>query len=210
MYSKKVFSVLVALFALLFFSGCGGGGSGGSAGDDEAGVHKYVSEWEYFPKFEAPVIKVLHMVTKNYTSLDDYDHDEQSFKSKYPNKWYKFMDAIVVEYPDSRFPNITQLMLSPTGYSATFGITLTSDMVRDNGLFEELFGNLKGTNAATTVAKTFTSSITSQFNEYGALLESKGFEKSTTASNMWTKGINGQRFYSWNFVGQVAGWSILN
>ncbi|MDR2341608.1 MAG: hypothetical protein LBD84_01010 [Campylobacteraceae bacterium] len=212
MHSKKIFGILVALFALMISVGFGLDRFGNFETD-----LKYVNEKKHFPEFKEQADEIQHLITRLYNSKDDYKYDEKNFKNKYQNKLKSFFIGFKVDNPNPQIQAIKEISLTPhDDVYATFYIVASGDTLeRNDELFQKVFGYKKGIVSNLIVVKNFSRNITDKLKEYSELLKTKGFEKSEIIPNTWVKKNNsGKVTHTWNFYNaagkSTASWTAGN
>ncbi|MDR0579731.1 MAG: hypothetical protein LBG21_03920 [Campylobacteraceae bacterium] len=211
MYSKKVFSILVALFVLTVSACFGLNGFGNLEVD-----LKYVNEEKHFPEFKEQADEIHHIITRFYSPKNDYKHDEKNFKNKYQNKLKRLFIGFKVNNPNPQIQAIKEISLTPSDAHATYYIVISDDTLdRNDELFQNVFGYEKGTLSNVIVVKNFPKDITDKLKKYSELLKTKGFKKSEITPNTWIKkDSRGKTTHMWNFYNaggkSTASWTIGN
>ncbi|MDR2341609.1 MAG: hypothetical protein LBD84_01015 [Campylobacteraceae bacterium] len=211
MYSKKVFNVLVALFALMVFNGCGGGGSS-EYSKDTGKVLSSVNEYDYFPSdsFSVSPNQIIHSIQRSYATQADMENDVQTFKNK---GGYANGDLVYRDYPQTGIRLVSLMSsIADTMYVNSMDIHIEqTSITRDNGLFEYFFGynNKKSTLVSTSATKYFSKDLTSEFRQYANLLSNKGYKE--VGQGQWAITDHDDAImYIWQYLpdGKSTSWSV--
>ncbi|MDR3177402.1 MAG: hypothetical protein LBT96_00305 [Campylobacteraceae bacterium] len=226
MYSKRVFKVLATLFVSLVLTSCGEGNSNEKENTNSSNSEKSknssngakskstpsvkgaltsVNEWDYFPKFDVQADGVSHSITRFYKSEAEQIDDINTFKNKGNYTENSASVSFYRIYPLGKnraidIASVHPRMIRVNGYETMINISGIHDetIVRDNALFEKIFGYKGGTLVSVFGVKYFKRNITAKLQQYAVLLEQQGFKKSGT--RQWRKvDSDNNRMYTWNY-----------
>jgi hypothetical protein len=200
---KKLLFSLTVVLVIGFFVGCSGGG-GGDTDTPFGGL--YINENSYFPPFNVATTEVHHLISRFYENKNDRDSAVEDFQDK---------GAYLIYMNQTRRDNpLSNVVLAFTQiYSTSYDIGMEiringADIVRNDGLFETIFGDTDAPIINVRVDKIFASDITSQLNTYGNSLEGNGFNP--ISDRHWQKqDLTNHIIYAWSYTsgGKSAAWS---
>jgi len=202
---KKVLWSLTVVLVVGFFVSC----SGGRGGDTDTPFEGlYINENSYFPPFNVATTKVHHLILRFYQNTSDRDSAVKDFQDK--GTYLTYSNATIRYNPLSDIAQASTLIYS-TSYDIGMEIRINgADIVRNDELFETIFGDTDAPIINVSVDKFFASDITSQLNTYGSSLEGNGFNP--ISDRHWQKqDLTNHIIYEWSYTsgGKSAAWSTF-